>query len=61
MVLQYLSSKFMCTLNLKQTKLHLKMTDLETVKKTAFFGHFSAFLDGKKQTVISGPHFKSLN
>ena len=42
-------------------KLHLKNDWFGKMQKTAFFGHFLAFLDGKKQTAISGPHFKSLN
>ena len=37
------------------------MTDFGKVQKTAYFGHFLAFLDAKKQAAIFGPHFKSLN
>ena len=48
-------------INFKTKNCIWKMTDLEKMQKTAFFGHFLAFLDGKKQPAISGPHFKSLN
>ena len=48
-------------INFKTKNCIWKMTDLGKMQKTAFFGHFLAFLDGKKQPAISGPHFKSLN
>ena len=48
-------------INFKTKKSIWKMTDLGKMQKTAFLGHFLAFLDGKKQPAISGPHFKSLN